>query len=168
MKALVISLIMLLLSACVSAPQQHETPAWQFEGKFSLRSPSENHSGYIHWQQYPQRYAIRLWGSLGLGSQRIDGNAERIIVDNGKQQLVFNTFDNSTIAGIDLPLATLAMQAEQLLQHCPQGSQQALDNSNTWQLFCEQERDYNGQLRPYKVRISDGSTTLILLLKTWS
>ena len=169
MRAIIGLSLLLLLGACTSSQTSAIKPLWGFEGKFALRSPSKNQSAYISWQQFDASYTLRLWGSLGLGTQKIEGNARHITIDDGKQQQVLSaTEPTPLLASINIPLGTLASNAEQLLHNCPVGTSKPLSEASLWTVYCDKNKIFSGIMRPSKIRITDGETTLILLIKQWT
>ena len=130
MKKLLLLLVATAALASCVAPGPKQQVLWQFDGKFSWRSPQKNQTGYIAWQQFENAYAIRLWGALGLGTTTIEGNENRLIIDNGKQQRIVGT-DESTylLPGINIPVGALAHSAQTVLRDLPSLRRQLLKPS---------------------------------------
>lgn len=169
-KPLFIATILLVLSACGVAPTPQQEALWGFEGKFSLRSPQKNQSGYIQWQQYTNSYEVKLWGALGIGTTKIYGNSKRILVDNGKQQLKFSTQDTIEIApGFYLPLGDIGNNADAILLNAEPSNIQHFGANNEWQAKTLRSLSYNDLARPIKVKLENSlqETSITLLMKQW-
>ncbi|WP_049722346.1 lipoprotein insertase outer membrane protein LolB [Gilvimarinus polysaccharolyticus] len=86
-------LAILLLSRCAQLPgpapaapvdqQAHEQRVrainqWQLQAKAGLRSPAQNGSARLDWQQTPDNFQISLSGPLGQGRVELNGNSEGV------------------------------------------------------------------------------------------
>jgi len=76
----------LMVLGCSSAPRLQESTNWsireagllaldhwQLQGRVNARYQNESHTPRIRWQQNEAQYAIRLWGTLNVGSTLIEG-----------------------------------------------------------------------------------------------
>ena len=65
---------------------------WRMRGKIGLRSPQQNGSGFIDWQQDGEQFRLQVSGPLGQGSTVIAGNKHELsiqgeeIIDNPQAQ----------------------------------------------------------------------------------
>lgn len=84
LKNLLVSLLMLfLLAGCSSQPltppQPEEQQAnnqlwhWQIQGRIALNDGNNSHSASLDWQQQGYHYQLQIFGPLGQGSARLDG-----------------------------------------------------------------------------------------------
>lgn len=90
-----LSLFALLLAAC--AGQQQRPPAiggqpaaqlqhWTIKGKLGVRSPRDNGSANLSWQQQSAAdYRIHLSGPLGAGATVISGSAAGVSLQRGDE-----------------------------------------------------------------------------------
>ena len=85
-----IFLTILILSGCVTAPQAPISdiePVFVAGGKISLRTPEGNHTANFRWVQYPQSYAVEVWGPLGQGRSQLNGDTKRMVIARGNEVL---------------------------------------------------------------------------------
>lgn len=75
---------LLLLSGCStltpksgdyqSQRQLNQVQHWQAKGKLAVRSPQENASGYLTWQQHKHSYDVLVSGPFGAKASRLTGD----------------------------------------------------------------------------------------------
>lgn len=74
----------LALTACLGGGIRTGTGSdqerWQLSGKIGLRAPQLAESAYVNWRQCGERFAVRISGPLGQTVARIDGRADRLIL----------------------------------------------------------------------------------------
>ncbi len=181
---------LIILSACVSqAPQQplELSPAeqqenlaalssWQFNGKIALRSPSQNNSGYIDWQQSDEQFSIRLYGPLGSGTTTVVGSpAEVTITTGGKQTSSTNPADllfaetgwlipinELRYWAIGLPSPNLPVD---LLEQDIFSTKLAQAG---WTMSYSNHQWIENQWLPGKIKLSTQDRSIILLAKQWN
>lgn len=90
-----IPVLLLLLSACTTAPplpqvddpqqawQEHRQqmaalPQWQLGGRLLIVTGHETWNTSINWQQQGEHYRIMLIGPLGQGSLKLDGDPHQV------------------------------------------------------------------------------------------
>ena len=74
------------LVGCASVEQVTPLASGEFElrGKVSVAQGGERYSARFVWQQQRQGFAIELWGPLGQGRVRLEGDPQRLaVVDAG-------------------------------------------------------------------------------------
>ncbi|TLM79585.1 lipoprotein insertase outer membrane protein LolB [Microbulbifer harenosus] len=100
---LMAALLLLLLAACsAQKPQPQQPPAqtaqaqsaaalqrWEAKGKLGVRSPKENGSANLTWQQASGNYRIHLSGPLGAGATMISGSPTGVSLQRGNDPAVF-------------------------------------------------------------------------------
>lgn len=186
-----LSVLVLLLAACVPAPVRgpgdatqlaaqaaHEAvlraePDWGFEGRLAVRAGGEGGSGRLEWRQRGERYEIRLsapvtgkgWQLLGEpGQARLEGLDEGALVGEDARLLL------AQATGWDIPVADLAWwvrggrapgPAE--LEFGPDGRPARL----LQQGWTVEYREWAGE-RPRRVFASRGDASVRLVVDAWS
>lgn len=77
----------IFLLAC--ATQNHipePQDGWRARGKFSFSSNDLKESGNFDWRQADQQYSVRLFGPLGFGAVRINGNDHHVTVRTSREE----------------------------------------------------------------------------------
>ncbi|WP_226704949.1 lipoprotein insertase outer membrane protein LolB [Microbulbifer elongatus] len=97
------AVLLLALTACSSQkPQPQQPPAqqaaqpqsaaalqrWEAKGKLGVRSPKENGSANLIWQQANANYRIHLSGPLGAGATTISGSPGGVSLQRGSDPAV--------------------------------------------------------------------------------
>lgn len=97
LKHLAISSLLLLLTACSNqqslpvATESLEPNAqlwhWQAQGRIAFANEKNNHSANIDWKQTGYNYQLQLFGPLGQGSARLEGQPFKVTLtlSNGEQ-----------------------------------------------------------------------------------
>lgn len=88
LKLLLISSLLVILSACTSLPSLPVTTEslepnaqlwhWQAQGRIAFASNKTNQSANLDWQQKGYNYQIQIFGPLGQGSARIEGQPFKV------------------------------------------------------------------------------------------
>lgn len=181
----------ILLGGCASAPvsighidnwaryqqrlQQQEH--WQLSAKLGVRSPSENGSAYLNWQQQSSRYNIHLSGPLGQGSVHIDGSPSRVTLNRaGEPELSAASAEQllEQTLGWSAPIAQLkywvrglpAPGTSAVQTHNPQGALASLRQSG-WTLNYSRYRAVGNFLLPGKITARQNELKLTLIIKDW-
>jgi outer membrane lipoprotein LolB len=77
-------LISALLAGCAAAPIPPAVPYdYSVKGKIGIRNNNEGHSASFKWQQFGSRYAIEVWGPLGQGRTKLEGDARFMVITRG-------------------------------------------------------------------------------------
>lgn len=101
-KRLAAATLLLALVACsAQKPQPQQPPAqtvqpqsaaalqrWEVRGKLGVRSPKENGSANLTWQQASGNYRIHLSGPLGAGATMISGSPTGVSLQRGNDPAV--------------------------------------------------------------------------------
>ncbi|WP_105103591.1 lipoprotein insertase outer membrane protein LolB [Microbulbifer pacificus] len=96
------ALLLLTLAACsAQKPQPQQPPGqatqaqsaaalqrWEVKGKLGVRSPKENGSANLTWQQASGNYRIHLSGPLGAGATMISGSPTGVSLQRGNDPAV--------------------------------------------------------------------------------
>lgn len=120
---LILTLFAGLLSACNSiAPPAGENPDWsrlqrqlqaldnwQLRGRVNVRYHNEAHTPRIQWQQQPEQYHIRLWGTFNAGNTEIDGRPGLVTLEQDGEVLTASSPEDLILEqlGYELPVSYL-------------------------------------------------------------
>jgi len=194
---LLLGCIALLFSACASQKQQPqpqppatvESPTsvaqlqhWTIKGKLGVRSPDENGSANLNWQQRTaSNYRINLSGPLGAGATVITGSPAGVNLQRGDDppmqapsaaQLTMQTL------GWPLPIDEMFYWVRGLAAPGPaanqqrnaQGQLQSLQQSG-WQLNFSDYQNRGPYVLPTRINASTrgaaGPVTVKLVIKEW-
>jgi outer membrane lipoprotein LolB len=81
------------------------------QGRLAVRTANEGFSSNFLWEHAPERFAIELWGPLGGGRSRLEGDRSRVTLfaaDGSVHQERDTTAAVRRWLGVDLPVAALA------------------------------------------------------------
>jgi outer membrane lipoprotein LolB len=103
MKLIYTLIFTLLLTACASINNTTQNPQtvpwqirqaqlqsitqWDIQGVIGIKSNTENFSAHYYWIQQGDNYTISLYGPLGVGAIKLQGNPQAVTLtsSNGKQ-----------------------------------------------------------------------------------
>lgn len=98
LKYLLASCLLVLLTACSSQPslpvatESLEPNAqlwhWQAQGRIAFANGIKNHSANLDWQQEGYNYQLQIFGPLGQGSARLEGQPFYVTLTTSDGQLV--------------------------------------------------------------------------------
>lgn len=90
LKPFILKLFCLALCAgCASFRPPVETPAdFEVRGKAGVVEGAESFSARFVWRQYGSAFTIDLWGPLGQGRVRLDGDERRLAIVDGKGAVI--------------------------------------------------------------------------------
>lgn len=79
-------LLLICLAGCAGKPVPGVVPLkFEISGKFGIRDGDEGYSARFNWQQSHDGYAIEVWGPLGQGRTRLEGNEAVMRVLRGRE-----------------------------------------------------------------------------------
>jgi outer membrane lipoprotein LolB len=79
-------LLLICLAGCASKPVPGAAPLkFEISGKFGIRDGDEGYSARFNWQQSHDGYAIEVWGPLGQGRTRLEGDEAMMQVLRGRE-----------------------------------------------------------------------------------
>ncbi len=87
-RALFISAIVLILSACSSKPSGPTTPPptsidaiqkWETSGRVGIRTSDDAISGNFNWQTDPNSFALKIVGPFGQGATKLDQTNDGVV-----------------------------------------------------------------------------------------
>lgn len=119
---LLVSVLLLTLAACASAPPATENSnwvaqrsllqqldSWEFRGRVDVRYHNDSHTPRIEWQQRDEDYTIRLWGTFNAGSTLIVGRPGFVTMENAGEVLTATSPEDLILQqlGYELPVSYL-------------------------------------------------------------
>lgn len=120
LKNLAISSVLLLLTACSNQPslpiatENLEPNAqlwhWQAKGRIAFANATTNHSANLNWQQNGYAYQLQIFGPLGQGSARLEGEPFKVTLTTSDGQQVQASSPEQLLAehsAWELPISNL-------------------------------------------------------------
>lgn len=111
---------LVLLAGCAGQPPQipppQETGAqaalwhWQLQGRLAIQQGTQRHNASLEWQQDYQNYQLLIFGPMGQGSARLNGQPFQVdLVTADGQHLQASSPEQLIQQGLgwDLPLSNL-------------------------------------------------------------
>lgn len=194
------ALLLLLVAACSSQkPQPQQPPAqsgqaqasqqqsaaamlrWEAKGKLGVRSPRENGSANLTWQQAHSNYRIHLSGPLGAGATVISGSPGGVSLQRGSDPAVFSPNPaqlTDQIMGWPLPVSEMLYWVRGLAapgaysgqQKNAQGMLQSLQQSG-WQLNFSGYQPVGPYQLPTRIKATTnqaaGPVNVTVVIKEW-
>lgn len=102
--------ISLFFSACATqSPLPGDGDGWRARGKFSFSSSEARESGNFDWRQNGESYQVRLFGPLGFGTVRIEGDDHQVVIQSAKQERYSEDPDSLIyqMTGMHLPITDI-------------------------------------------------------------
>ncbi|WP_444919784.1 lipoprotein insertase outer membrane protein LolB [Microbulbifer sp. CnH-101-G] len=196
---LLVTVLTLLISACAGQktkePAAAESPGetaaptsvaqlkqWSIKGKLGVRSPADNGSANLTWQQSgPQNFRIHLSGPLGAGTTVISGSAGGVSLVRGNEAPVVARdaaqLTQQTL-GWPLPAKEMFYWVRGLPAPGPRGAEkhngrgelQSLQQSG-WSLRFSDYRQNGPYLLPTRIKAQTngvaGPVQVTLVIKEW-
>lgn len=177
-----ISLLLLLVSACVTAPildeqsnwqdssQLQELDSWRFYGRILIRS-DEIVNANITWQHENQRDELNLFGLLGLGKKKIIVDSNGISLDEGSGKKLSSANVDAFIAkklGFVVPITALRQwvlgrPVNSITVTKIEGGFEQLG----WQVVASRYKKTRLGVMPHKLKVSKSNIKLILIIDRW-
>lgn len=173
--------LLLLLSACGTqslappTPGQQEGTAglwhWQLQGRLALNDGQSSHSASLDWQQQGDRYQLQLFGPLGQGSARLDGEPFLVSLTTSDGQLLQAASPEQLIQqglGWNLPLSNLVYWVRGLPApgRFDRLSDQQIQQQG-WQVEWRRYTETAGHRLPSLLVATQGPVQLRLAINTW-
>ncbi|WP_295803702.1 lipoprotein insertase outer membrane protein LolB [uncultured Microbulbifer sp.] len=191
------ALSLLAIGACSTQQQQPPAPEpatttaqpqsaaallrWEANGKLGVRSPRENGSANMTWQQANSNYRIHLSGPLGAGATLISGSPTGVSLQRGSDPAVFAADPSELteqIMGWPLPVGEMFYWVRGLpapgavagKQTNAQGLLQSLTQAG-WQLRFSDYQKVGAYLLPTRIKAATnqaaGPVNVTLVIKEW-
>lgn len=193
MKLIYTLILTLLLTACASLKNTDEKPKtipwqarqaqaqsikqWDIQGVIGIKSDQQNFSAHYYWIQQGDNYTISLYGPLGVGAIKLQGNQHTVTLtsSDGKQYQASNPEqlmqDN---VGWSLPVSDLtywirALPSPNLAHH------ETLDIYNRltsldqegWHINYEQYQPTPGGDLPKKLSLKQTDIETNIVIQRW-
>lgn len=120
LRYLLASSLLVLLTACSNQPslpvatESLEANAqlwhWQAQGRIAFSNGQKNHSANLDWQQKGYNYRLQLFGPLGQGSARLEGQPFKVSLATSDGQLIESSSPEQLLANNsewELPLSNM-------------------------------------------------------------
>ena len=158
-----------LLASCAPLPQVQpgsqpqisgEAPShWRARGRFAFRG-EDSRSGQFDWQQQGDQYNIRLFGTFGLGSVRIEGDPHWAEITSGEDSWFTDTPELTLfqITGVSLPVSELANWMTGRID-----SQEV----SRWQVTYSNLQQVTSYQLPGRVDLQAASQSLSIVVSSW-
>ncbi|WGL16445.1 lipoprotein insertase outer membrane protein LolB [Microbulbifer bruguierae] len=192
---LLLAILLLAIAACSSQKPQPTPPTtqnsgaqsaaslqrWEAMGKLGVRSPKENGSANLTWQQANSNYRIHLSGPLGAGATIISGSPGGVSLQRGSEPAVFASNPaqlTEQIMGWPLPVTEMFYWVRGLAapgavsgqQKNTQGQLQSLQQSG-WQLNFSGYQAVGPYQLPTKIKAATnqaaGPVSVTVVIKEW-
>ncbi|MBB5212791.1 lipoprotein insertase outer membrane protein LolB [Microbulbifer hydrolyticus] len=190
------ALLLLTVAACSSQkpqPEQASAPTaqpqsaaalqrWEAIGKLGVRSPKENGSANLTWQQASGNYRIHLSGPLGAGATVISGSPGGVSLQRGSDPAVFASNPaqlTEQVMGWPLPVSEMFYWVRGLAapgavggqQKNAKGQLQSLQQSG-WQLNFGGYQTVGPYQLPTRIKAATnnaaGPVSVTVVIKEWS
>lgn len=169
MHRLPLLLLLTALAACAPLHQPEtggqpllsgEAPdSWHATGRFAFRG-EQSRSGQFDWQQRGPHYSVRLFGTFGLGSVRIEGDDQWAEITRGEDSWFTDTPELTLyqITGVSLPVSELSnwMTGRATSHH-----------DSLWSVSYSQIHAVESFQLPGRIELQSGETSLSILLSNW-
>lgn len=184
-------LLTLTISACATRQPAPETTLWephqrvllelrhwQLDGKMGYRSPGQNGSAFIRWQQQDDAFSLVLTGPFGSGATRIEGNQDiAVLSQSGKEDIVAPTASELTqwLFGWELPVNQMvewvkgvpAPEPAHQQMHFNLAGQLEQLAQNGWQLDFDRFQQVDQWVLPGRIRGKHGDVSFTLVINKW-
>lgn len=150
---------------------------WQINGKIGIRAPSDSGSATLFWLQRQGYFDIRLAGPLAVGSARISGRTDDVVLDLSTQgRFESNSAEDLLEKGLGwrLPLTQLFWWVRGLPAPDSQ-SQVSLDSDSQlnrleqdgWDIQYLSYMEQDGYALPERIKLQGQNLQITLVIKDW-
>lgn len=144
---------------------------WQAQGRLAVKDGQEHHSANLDWQQEGFAYQIMIFGPLGQGSARLDGQPFHVTLTTAEGESLEASSPEQLIRqglGWDLPLSNLIYWVRGL--PAP-GPYQLVDTNNliqgSWEVEWRRFIQVEGYTLPSLLIARQGQFELRLAINSW-
>jgi outer membrane lipoprotein LolB len=155
---------------------------WSLKGRLNVRQNQKSDSVNLSWQQQDQRFDIRLWGMIGLGSTRVYGSNRSVTVEKaGERPLQLPNLEALTKDYLSfefpaayllywvraLPVPGIAASTEFDANSRLAGLSQRDSKGRVWQLTFERYSQVQDVVLPGRIKLATGDLQLTFLVDEW-
>lgn len=150
---------------------------WTNRGAISVRTPDTSGSASINWQQTANHYNIRIFGPLGAGQIRLDGDPEQVTLTTAKGKQFSAPIAEELLAeqtGWYLPISNLhywirGLPAPGIASETQFDSSQRLQmlSQQGWNIQYLNYRTVNGIDLPRRINMSNGIIHVKFVINQW-
>ncbi len=163
--------------ACSTLEPRLDTEGFGLRGKLGVVDAGESYSARFLWRQTGERFGIDLWGPLGQGRLRLEGDHERITLIKGGEVLAEGEHDEvmRSRLGWTLPLSVLPSWAlgepdtslnVAALEYDDEGRLVAFEQL-AWQVSYTQFRLIGERWLPRRITARRDDYRVRLIISTW-
>lgn len=184
-----------VLAACTRAPHRpDEAPdeaarqlhrqqlerlqAWSLDGRVALRTPDDGWSASLQWSQWIDYMDFRLRGTFGIGTTRVRGNREWMIIENSRGEVWETANPEVELArqtGWRVPLAMLRWWMVGMPAPGEAAEERVVDGSGHlvyleqggWQVHYEEYSEYEGLMLPGRITVENEEVRLRIRIRHW-
>lgn len=192
---ILVGLLACLVVACASGPQrQDEAPdymawtdrsltlaaiqAWSMEGRVALRTDDDGWTASLNWSQWRDFMEFHLRGSFGIGSTRVHGTTDRIVIENSRGETWTSMDPAGDLAretGWEVPLASLRWWMIGLPAPGSWATEEVVDGQGRllylrqdgWEIEYSAYREENGLMLPERIRVESDEVRLRIHVRSW-
>ena len=151
---------------------------WAFAGRIGVSAGDDGFNGRLRWHQTDDDFRASVSGPFGAGTVRIDGNGERITVEEKDGQLTElhdAERDLRVRYGWTIPVASLRFWALGIpdpnapadTEFDEEGQLARLEQRN-WSVEIAQYRKGGGQLMPRRITAVNADAKVRLVIDSWT
>ena len=167
-------------STLAPAPVEPPDEGFLVQGRLAIRGADDGFSSNFRWQHEPRRFSIELWGPLGQGRSRLEGDDDAVVLHTADGAVYTESDTASAVKrwlGIDVPVAALAFWIQGESAPSARAHRQDRDASGdlvrleqlAWTLdFSEYGADATGRRLPGRIIARHGEVKVTLLPKSWT
>ncbi len=176
MKFLIFLIIFIWLSGCTTAPKSPTQPEpslkrlgdyFTISGKLGIRTSKEAHSAHFLWEQRAENYQIIISAPIGSGRIMIQGNDQRIDVQNHEDRWQSESPEEllTELFGLQIPISQLKNWIRGIPSIPHADATLNIENDSGWnvQLFDHTVKNY--YVAPKKLFLEKGDIKLTLIIK---
>jgi len=150
---------------------------WTLDGKIGIRTPDDNQSARLYWQQNAQHYSIELSGPLGQGGLKIEGEPGAILLDLGGDDRYVSSSPEQLLQetlGWSLPVQEIRWWVrglpapEQPHTAAFQGPRLQTLSQAGWTIEYQRYQRHQKYTLPGKIKLSHNGLRITLIIKEWS
>jgi outer membrane lipoprotein LolB len=191
MRLLLAGLVVLLLNACATAPDQ-PTPTtpwqqrvaqlgalehWSATGKLALRNGSQAESANLSWLQRGRHSQLQLSGPMGLRATEIRSDGQQLLIQRGDEQQQYDIASPGALreqTGWDLPVQALPYWLKGLPSPDGTGTRMNVEanllrqlRQDGWTIDFERYQQFEDYILPTRLTAERGATRARIVIQAW-